>query len=204
MPRLYFIRHGETDWNREGRLQGHTDIALNARGRRQAAVVARHLSGLVGGEADAQAIARLPFYASPMIRTRQTIEILRGAVGLDPADYQPDERLREIGFGSWEGRTWPEVRTRDPIGVRDRDLDGWGHQPPGGESYAMVAERVGAWLATIKEDACVVAHGGIARVMMVLHGAVAPAEAVNAKIWQGKVLHFADGAAQWLPGPGHA
>lgn len=200
MPRLYFIRHGETDWNVEGRLQGHTDTSLNPRGRRQAAKVAETLRGAVNGTP----LEGLPFHASPMKRTRQTAEILRDTLGLDPAGYRPDERLKEIAFGVWEGRTWPEIRTRDPIGARDRDKDRWGYVPPGGESYAMVQDRVGEWFAGLKEDACVIAHGGIARVMMVLCGGVSREAALTADIWQGKVLFFENGRAGWLPGPGHA
>lgn len=204
MPRLYFIRHGETDWNREGRLQGRTDTALNPRGRKQAAQAARHLGDLFGTAPDAALLAGLPLYVSPMQRTRQTAEILLGTLGLDSAAYVPDARLMEIGFGHWEGRTWPEIRARDPIGARDRDKDRWHFQPPGGESYAMVADRVGAWLASIDHDACVIAHGGVARVMMALCGGFEPEEAVAADIWQGKVLYFADGKANWVPRPGHA
>lgn len=201
MPRLYFIRHGETDWNREGRLQGRTDTVLNARGRKQAAAVAGHLDTLVSKK---HLPENLPFFASPMQRTRQTIEILRETLKLDPVGYAPDDRLKEIGFGAWEGRTWPEIRARDPIGARDRDKDRWNFQPPGGESYAMVMERVASWYDTLKDDACVIAHGGIARVMLVLCGGITREAAVNVDIWQGKVLMFEDGIAQWMPGPGHA
>jgi broad specificity phosphatase PhoE len=204
MPRLYFIRHGETDWNREGRLQGRTDTSLNARGRKQAAEVARHLGTLVPALTRPDMPAHLPFFASPMQRTRQTVEILRDTLGVDPAGYAPDERLREIGFGAWEGRTWPEVRARDPIGARDRDKDRWNFQPPGGESYATVMERVAAWHETVEGDACVIAHGGIARVMLVLCGGITPEAAVTVDIWQGKVLVFEDGVAHWMPGTGHA
>lgn len=204
MPNIYFIRHGETDWNREGRLQGHTDIALNPHGRKQAALVAQHLGDLVGSAADAPSLAGLPFYASPMKRTRQTVEILRDSLRLDPTAYVPDARLMEISFGVWEGRTWPEVRARDPIGARDRDKDRWMFQPPGGESYAMVMDRVAAWFDTIDHDAWVIAHGGIARVMMVLCGGMQPEEVVAADIWQGKVLHLGNGKAAWVPRPGHA
>jgi broad specificity phosphatase PhoE len=199
MPRLYFIRHGETDWNREGRLQGRTDTALNARGRKQAAAVALHLSGIVRAPAGESPLTALPFVASPMQRTRQTIEILRDTLRLDPGGYAPDDRLKEIGFGAWEGRTWPEVRARDPIGARARDKDRWNFQPPGGESYAMVMERVSSWYDTLTEDTCVVAHGGIARVIMVLCGGISPEAAVKADIWQGKVLLVSDGHAHWMP-----
>jgi len=199
MTRLYFIRHGETDWNREGRLQGHTDTPLNAKGRRQAAAVGGHLKELVASSGRGVALNELPFFASPLLRTRQTIEILREAAGLPPEAYQREDRLKEIAFGAWEGRTWSEVRSRDPIRAKDRDRDRWTFVPPGGESYALVLERVQPWFETIRQDTCMVAHGGIARVMMVLCGGMTPAEAVEADIWQGRILVFEEGTMRWLP-----
>lgn len=198
MPRIYFLRHGETDWNRAGRLQGNTETSLNARGRAQALRLGEHLQTLAGEE-----IAALPFYSSPMQRTRQTMEILRDELGLERDNYTAVENLREIGFGAWEGRSWPEIRTRDPIGARDRDRDRWSFCPPGGESYEMVSRRVARWLETIDHDCCIVSHGGIARIMMVLRGGFTAAEAVETDIWQGKVLLFGEERAAWHPGPGH-
>lgn len=198
MPRIFFLRHGETDWNRDGRLQGNTETSINARGRAQALRLSEHMRHLAGEE-----VAALPFYASPMRRTRQTMEILREGLDLERDGYTAVDALREIGFGAWEGRSWPEIRTRDPIGTRDRDRDRWSFRPPGGESYEMVARRVEAWLETIDHDCCIVSHGGIARVMMVLRGGLTAAEAVEVDIWQGKVLLFGDGKAEWRPGPGH-
>jgi broad specificity phosphatase PhoE len=202
MPRLYFMRHGETDWNRDGRLQGHTETALNRRGRQQAERVGRHLAALVATEMPGR-LETLPFYVSPMHRTRQTVEILRASAGLVPEIYQADDRLREIGFGSWEGRSWYEIKARDPISARDRNRDRWHFQPPGGESYAMVSARVAEWLATIDQDACIVAHGGVARVMMVLCGGVWIEDAVRADIWQGKILVLDNRTMAWHPEPGH-
>ncbi len=196
---VYFIRHGETDWNRAGRLQGRTETELNANGRRQAAVAAEALSGLVAPEV----LARMPFYVSPMRRVRQTAEILRGHLALAAEDYQTEARLREIGFGAWEGRTWPEIRGRDPHGARARDADLWNHAPPGGESYADVTRRVAAFLATLSGPAVILAHGGVARALMVLFGAP-QVPTLEAPIWQGRVLCLAPGDIAWHPATGHA
>lgn len=198
MPTLYFIRHGETDWNRDRRLQGHIDIPLNERGRRQAKAAALHLTDLFP-----QGASGLPVHLSPLARTRETAEILRANLPAAPLAWHEDPRLKEIGFGAWEGRTWAEIRSRDPGRARDRDRDCWNFVPPAGESYAMVAERVGAWLETVREDAIVVAHGGVGRVMMVLFGAMPREQAVNEDIWQGKVLVLRAGAAHWQPHSGH-
>lgn len=203
MPALYFIRHGETDWNKDGRLQGQTDIPLNKRGRMQADIAGKHLVSPSAVGLSPERLAQMQFVSSPLIRTRQTMEILRASLKLDPMQYVTDARLKEITFGTWEGKTWPEIRARDPIGASARDRDKWGYVPPGGENYAMVLERVSDWLASLQEDCCVVAHGGIARVILVALAGTSHMQAVASDIWQGKVLAFENGAARWVPGPGH-
>ena len=87
------------------------------------------------------------FYASPLIRARQTMELARAAMGLAPERYQLSSTLMELTFGDWEGLTWPEVEARDSAGARAREADKWNFAPPRGESYAMLVERVRPWLA---------------------------------------------------------
>ena len=165
-PTIYFVRHGETDWNAEARLQGQRDVPLNDFGRVQAEEAGHRLRGLVSHA------ERLDYVASPLGRTRETMERVRAAIGLPPAGYRLDERLKELTFGRWEGLTWKEVRARDPDGARGRDADKWGFAPPGGESYAMLADRVRPILGELRRDSLVVSHGGVARVLLVLLGGV--------------------------------
>ena len=204
MPTIYFVRHGETDWNREGRLQGRTETDLNRRGKAQAVSAAAPLKEAIAADHGAEALFALPIYASPLQRTRQTADLLLQALVAPDLAYALDPRLAEIGFGHWEGQTWPEIRTRDPIRHRDRNRDRWRFAPPGGESYAEVAERVGGWLEEATRPCCVISHGGIARVLMHLLAGLPQDEALRADIWQGRVLRFANGRMAWLPGPGHA
>ena len=143
--RLIFLRHGETAYNAENRLQGQLDIPLNARGREQARAVGRTLAARIGPEIDRLEAAGA-FIASPLERARETMEIARDAMGLPPRRYALDPVLKEISFGAWEGLTWPEIAARDPKGVRTRKEDKWSFVPPRGESYAMLAERVRPWL----------------------------------------------------------
>ena len=190
-PTLYFIRHGETDWNAIARLQGQQDIPLNDKGRRQAARCGAILRSL-------PQTLRIPFIASPMLRAVETMRIMRKAAGLDPDAFLLDERLREISFGRWEGLTWKEVRRADPSGAAGREADKWGYTPPDGESYAELTLRIGAWLASIETDSVIVAHGGVARALMVLIGGEAGTRAAKAEIRQGHLLLFEAGRYRWV------
>ena len=190
--RLFLVRHGETDWNREGRLQGSKDIPLNELGREQAAEAAGRLRNLVQG------YDGLDFVASPMERARETMEILRYRLGLPPKAYRIDERLRELTFGTWEGFTWREVRKSERELALARERDKWGFVPPEGESYRMLAERIRPVLEGLTGETVMVSHGGVARAVLALVGAVAPGEAAMVDIWQGKILMVSDGRVSWV------
>lgn len=193
-PTVYFVRHGETAWNADGRLQGQRDIPLNDLGRRQAAEAARLLREL------GAPYRELPYVASPLGRTRETMEILRRTLGLPPEDYALDPRLKELTFGTWEGLTWREVRKADPAGAAAREKDKWHMVPPDGESYAMLVERMRPVVQELQGDVIMVAHGGTARALMVLLAGDSIDEAPSRDIWQGRVLRFRDGQADWFPG----
>jgi broad specificity phosphatase PhoE len=191
-PTIYFIRHGETDWNAEARLQGQRDIPLNDFGRVQAEEAGARLRGLV------RRLHDLDYIASPLSRTRETMERMRAALSLDPAAYLTDDRLRELSFGDWEGFTWKEIRVRAPEGAAARERDKWGFVPPGGESYAMLARRVAPVFEALARDTVVVSHGGVARAYLALIGAVAREKAPRVDIWQGRILVFdPDGGYAW-------
>jgi broad specificity phosphatase PhoE len=102
-PTVYYIRHGETAWNAEGRFQGSQDIPLNDLGRRQAAAAGGILADLFAR--DGRSEASLTFVASPLGRARSTMELVRGVLKLPRDAYALDDRLREIGYGRWEGST---------------------------------------------------------------------------------------------------
>lgn len=187
-PVLYYMRHGETDWNVAGRLQGRHDVPLNARGRSQATHCGEILRELFAREG--RALPTLDFFSSPLGRARQTMELVRAALGLPADGYQVEPALSEISFGAWEGFTIAELRERDPQGVAAREQDKWRFLPPEGESYEMVAARVGAWYATLVRDAVVTAHGGTARGLMAWLGIAKPAAAPLIDIAQGVVYVF--------------
>ena len=195
--RILFVRHGETDYNAEGRLQGQRDIPLNGRGRAQAAAVGRALAKLMP-EAIAELEAAEAFVASPLARVRETMELARAALGLPPQRYALEPALKELTFGEWEGLTWRQVEKRDPAGARARAADKWNFAPPGGESYAMLAARLQPWLDAQKGDSFVASHGGVARALMTLIAGRDPAAAENAEIWQGRAILFEGGRMTWV------
>ncbi|MDB5651422.1 MAG: histidine phosphatase family protein [Hyphomicrobiales bacterium] len=194
--RLIFLRHGETDWNAEGRLQGGQDIPLNAKGLAQAEAAGRIVGKIVGR--DKARLEAFDYVASPLGRARRTMELARGALALDPFAYRIEERLRELSFGRWEGMTWPEVQVDDPGAAARREADKWSLVPPGGESYAMLCDRLRPWLETIDCDTIAVAHGGVARCLMYLLAGTATERAPMSDIWQGRVLVFEAGRYRWI------
>jgi broad specificity phosphatase PhoE len=191
MPVIYYIRHGETAWNAEGRLQGTQDIPLNDLGRKQAAAAGIILAGLFAR--DGRGEATLAFVASPLGRARSTMELVRGAMKLPPEAYAIDDRLREIGYGHWEGSTLVQMQASDPAVFARRQADKWTVPPPGGESYSQVQARMTDWYRELAADTVAVAHGGTARALMVALGIETPDSAADLTIEQGAVYVFGEG-----------
>lgn len=192
-PVLYFVRHGETDWNAQARLQGELDIPLNETGRTQANQAAALIGKLRPD------FPTLNYVSSPLTRTRETMALLRAGLNLSMEGVRFDDRLREIAFGAWEGKTWREIRATDSERAQARDADRWNYTPPEGESYAEASMRVKSFLDNIESDTVIVAHGGIARVMLALIANLPAQSVVQLPIWQGRILVFADGRYRWFP-----
>ena len=190
-PLFYFVRHGETDWNAERRLQGQLDIPLNDIGRRQSAQCGMTLHSLIDG--CRKAPADFAFISSPLSRARETMEILRGGLGLPRKGYAIEPRLAELSFGRWEGLTYAEVRALDHWALAVRERDKWNFTTPEGESYAQLLVRVHEWYAGVASDIIVAAHGGVARVLMVLFGVRTPEDAPLGDVGQGVVYQFGPG-----------
>jgi len=194
--RLYFLRHGETDWNAEGRLQGQKDIPLNDRGREQARQAGRKLAKLLARQQTVH--DELLWCASPLSRAVETMELARTSAGLPARGFSTDPRLMELTFGEWEGLTWPQVQARAPQAASWRDGDKWNFQPPSGESYAMLADRLVPWLAQLTGEAVVTAHGGVGRVLMANLAGLPYERAALADVWQGRVAVFQNGRFDWI------
>jgi probable phosphoglycerate mutase len=193
-PLVYFVRHGQTDWNAENRLQGQADIELNALGREQATQNGRKLAGLIP---DPQAF---DFVASPMKRTRATMELVRAAMGLDPYAYRTDPRLVEVNFGDWQGFTYAELEQQHPGISGERSLDKWDYLPSGegAESYQMLYERIKPWFEELDRDTVCVTHGGVIRALFRLVEKISREEAASLETPQDRVLRLRDGHLEWL------
>ena len=190
-PVIYYIRHGETAWNAAGRLQGAQDTALNDLGRAQAVQAGRILGNLLAR--DGRDKSQLPYVSSPQLRARTTMELMRGALELPREHYATDDRLREIGYGKWEGFTLAEMQAADPVFFARRRADKWRVAPEGGETYDAVQVRMSEWYGQVKTDTIVVAHGGTARALMVALRFETPESAADLPIAQGAVYVFSDG-----------
>ena len=161
---LYFVRHGQTDWNATDKIQGQTDTPLNDLGRSQArrngVTLAKALNTTDG----------FRFVSSPLDRARDTMEIIRSEIGLPKTGYDIDERLIEVNYGDWQGHSWRELRTTKAEEIDARFADLWGTVPPSGESYQQASERIITWLSSTRGNMIIVTHGGI---MRCVHGHIA-------------------------------
>jgi broad specificity phosphatase PhoE len=154
---LYVLRHGETTWNTERRMQGSRDSDLTERGRAQALAMGRALAREL-------ALENRPtiFLRSPLGRTRETSLIVGRALGLDPARWRDDPRLVELSYGQWEGSSWKEIELHTPNALADWKADPERYCPPGGESHADLRRRAAALLADIVASntrTVVIGHG---------------------------------------------
>lgn len=157
MTTLLLARHGETDWNREGRWQGHSNTPLNESGRRQAAELAGQLDGVD------------VLYSSDLDRARETAEIVGAQLGLE---VHFDERLRERSFGAWEGLTTADIESRFAEPFR-RWREGESHGADDAEPFEEFGSRVNSFLEDVlerhpDETVLVIAHGGAIRVIHAL------------------------------------
>ncbi len=149
MIHLGLIRHGHTPWNRAGRIQGLTDIALDDTAR-----------------ADLSALALPPPWdtahltSSPLKRARDTARLIAGQ------DPDTAAELTEMNWGDWEGKRGTDLIAQPDSGYRHIEDWGWSYRPPGGESVAELRDRLAPWLASLTRDTVAVCHIGIIRVLL--------------------------------------
>ncbi|KMW56401.1 Phosphoglycerate mutase family 4 [Candidatus Rhodobacter oscarellae] len=183
-PELFVLRHGQTEWNAAGRHQGRLDSPLTETGLAQAAAQGRLLRD--AGLADRGVRA----FASPQGRAWRTAEIALAAVGLTPV---ADDRLMEVGFGAWEGKTRAEIEAGWPWSDDIQDLMEWTFSAPGGESYDAMCARLRAFLDDLDGPAVIVAHGITSRVLRGLWLGLDLPQLADLPGGQGVVYHLKGG-----------
>lgn len=167
---VYLLRHGETECNRANRYEGRLDSPLTDRGVKEARRNGCTLRGLIDNIDDFR------FVSSPLGRALHTARIVGEALGQPHAEIETDERLTEIDFGVWDGLTRGEIERDYGAQWQERIRDEWHYRIPGGESYAMVARRVGSWMGTAHGRLIVVTHGAVERILRGLYAGMPNAE----------------------------
>lgn len=173
LPTILLIRHGETQWNIEGRLQGGQDAPLTLNGFRQICAVAENTRDIWK---NLSASGTINYITSPLGRARQTASILADCWGIRYADFRCDEAIAERNYGEWEGMTLSEVSRARPAEFDAHQHDIWGYEVPGGESKVQLCARIKSWLAKLSTDHAhvVVTHSGCFRLIRGLYvGALA-------------------------------
>ena len=185
---IIYVRHGETDWNRQGLIQGSVDTDLNETGHGQAKSVAALLARQDIEWADYRIVV------SPQRRAQQTAEHVMNALGRDMDSIDP--RVRELGFGIWEGKPFWELKASP---VYPADPEGrfyW--RPDGGESYEDGVARVKDWRAELTRPTLVVSHGAVGRCLMGSTAGLGPRELVTLRTPQGAYCRLEQGRIDWF------
>ncbi len=189
LPPIYFVRHGQTDWNEQGLIQGSVETDINATGIRQAQAVAE---ALARREPE---LHSYDFYVSPQLRARHTMQIICDAQPRDFATVKIEPRVRELGFGVWEGKPFWELKD-NPMYPADAE----GHfdwRPEGGESYADGVARVDGFLRGLINPTLIVAHGAVGRCIIGFVCGLAGPSITRLPTPQGTYCVLRDGRYQW-------
>lgn len=149
MIRLALLRHGHTDWNRAGRIQGRSDIPLDDAARAELAAQA------LPSPWDQAAL-----WSSPLMRAAETAQLVAGRA------TQTSPALTEMNWGDWEGQKGLDLIAQPGSGYRHIEDWGWEFRPPGGESPADLRDRLLPWVAGLSGDTVAVCHIGIMRVLL--------------------------------------
>jgi len=185
---IYLLRHGQTPYNAERRMQGHIDTPLTELGRRQAAAMGALLRTLIPDPAGWRIVS------SPLSRARQTAQAVSDALGLP---VETDPRLMEITVGAWEGRLLDEVAAEHPEVFAGRE---WFFHGPGGETFEQMADRLGSWLAELPPEperrVIAVSHGVAGRILRGLYAGLNRHDTMWQDVPQDAVYRLAGGGLE--------
>ncbi|WP_374533250.1 histidine phosphatase family protein [Phenylobacterium sp.] len=185
---IYLVRHGQTQFNAERRMQGWLDSPLTDLGRAQGAAIGRLLRSLIGKPDGWRLVA------SPLGRAQATARLIGEALGLP---VETDRRVIEVSFGRWDGRLRDELAAEHP---ETFGQGGWQFAAPGGEGVETVEARVGDWLAGLPPEperkVIVVSHGGSGRVVRGAYLGLSREETWAQEVPQDAVFRLAGGAVE--------
>jgi broad specificity phosphatase PhoE len=191
---IYLMRHGETVWNRDGRLQGRLDSPLTARGLDQARLMGGTLARRIArGERTDWTII-----ASPLGRAQHTARIIADILGIAASAIASDERLAEVDIGRWAGLDMEEIESCSPGALDGTTRNDWHFRSPDGESHTATTERIAAFLAATanRERLIVVAHGVTGRILRGLYLALPSVAALELEAPQDAIFRLSGGAVE--------
>ena len=160
-PMILLVRHGETEWNVEGRYQGALDSPLTNKGKEQAVENALKLKTQISS------FEEIKIFSSPLGRAKSTALILCDTLGIDSQKIIFEDAIKEFNYGIFEGKTKAYCKENYPIVFEARERNKWSYVLEGGESYIMVTARLKHWLESIQEEkeVIVIAHEMINRAL---------------------------------------
>ncbi len=182
---IFLLRHGETAWNAEHRLQGHKDSPLTSRGREQARIVGRILSKYLGRR------HQTPMAVSPLGRARATAAIIQQHA--ESAHVTIEPRIEEVGFGVWEGLTKAEIDAGWPGLTGGLASPEWFFCAPVAESYDACERRIGAWLGQLSGKVIAVSHEVAGRIVRGLYLGLSREQTLALTVPQDLVWRLKDG-----------
>ncbi len=169
---IFLLRHGETVWNRERRVQGQKDSPLTPLGLEQARRYGLRLKDVL------QPVGGYRLVSSPLGRALHTASIVAAVLERCADEITTDDRLKEMAWGRWDGMTAAEIEAQDKELWQARIDDRWTRPPPGGgETQQDILDRAVAWLGSLEAEArlVVVAHGALGRAIRCAYEGLAPA-----------------------------
>jgi probable phosphoglycerate mutase len=195
---LFAMRHGQTQWNAEGRFQGRSDNSLAESGRRQAEGNGRKLRAHFNRLALEP--SHIAAYVSPLRRARETLDAVAAEMGIPESRINIDPRLAEASFGRWEGMTTLEVKARFPAERRQRNADRWRFDLHGGDSYADLAHRMESFLSDLDPGgpALLVSHAGNIKVMARMFAGLTAEEAMKFSVPHDALLCWDGRRFTWI------
>jgi broad specificity phosphatase PhoE len=192
---IYLVRHGETEWNTQGRYQGKLDSPLTRRGRKQAQDAGRFLSSVL------KECGNIALHISPLGRARETAEIMCNFLD---ATSIVEPRIGEVSIGSWDGLTHTDIDAVWPGQLNGCSAYDWFFRAPDGESYEVAFGRVSSWLKELEGVIVAVSHGLTGRIIRGAYLGLAREQTLLLPVPHEVIWHFAEHRIEALTPPADA